>query len=161
MYRKVNSIIMETEPEVCLLQIGTNKGIRKHEYRILEVILREFTQLYNKKVIKPIDPDSLTSEERRKSLRTITLIIEKRCCKLKGRICVYGRKKHAYISKEESSPPTISTEALITSLVVDVHEGRDVTTCDIVGAYLNVDMDKFTTMKLEGEMVDMMVRGRT
>ena len=148
MYRKVNIIIMETEPEVCLLQISTKKGIRKHGYRVLEVILRDFTQPDRKKVIEPIDPDSLIYEERRKSLRAIILVTEKRSGNLKDQTCADGRKQGAYISKEECSPPTVSAEALITMLVIYAHEGRDVTTCDIVGYYLNADMDEFMTMKL-------------
>ena len=31
-------------------------------------------------------------------------------------------------------------------------------TADIVGAYLNVDMDRFNTLKLEGDMVNLMVQ---
>ena len=46
----------------------------------------------------------------------------------------------------------------MTTLFIDVHEGRYVAICDIVGAFLNTDMDEFITMRLEGEMVNMMVR---
>ena len=42
--------------------------------------------------------------------------------------------------------------------MIDEHEDRDVDICDIVGAYLNADIDDFTTMKLEGEIMDMMVK---
>ena len=78
--------------------------------------------------------------------------------RIKGRECTDEQKQREYISKEEPSSPTISTDFLMTTLVIDTHEGRDVITYDIVGTYLNADMDEFTTMKLEGEMVDMMVR---
>jgi hypothetical protein len=36
-------------------------------------------------------------------------------------------------------------------------ERRDVATADVVGAYLNANMDQFTLMKLTGEAVNIMV----
>ena len=71
--------------------------------------------------------------------------------------CADERKQREYISKEEEPSFTISTKALMNTLVIDAHEGRDIGTCYIVGACLNADMDEFTTMKLEGEVVNMMV----
>ena len=44
------------------------------------------------------------------------------------------------------------------TLVINAHEQRDVTICNIAGTYLHEDMDDFMTMKLEGEMVDMMAK---
>jgi hypothetical protein len=40
------------------------------------------------------------------------------------------------------------------SILIDAKERRDVATPDVVGAYLNADMDKFTRMKFTGEAVD-------
>ena len=66
-----------------------------------------------------------------------------------------GRKQRAYINKEESSSPNVSTEALTTTLSIDAHANREVSTCDVVGVS---DMDYFTTLKLEGHMVNLMVQ---
>jgi Reverse transcriptase (RNA-dependent DNA polymerase) len=44
------------------------------------------------------------------------------------------------------------------TIVVDAKERQDVATADVVGAYLNADMDTFTLMKLQGEAVDIMVQ---
>ena len=43
-------------------------------------------------------------------------------------------------------------EALLTSLIIDGNEGRDVVIFDAPGAYLNADVpeDKFTVLKIEG-----------
>ena len=48
MYKRVISIIMGVKPEVCLLQMSARKGIKKHGYKALEVILTEFINLDNK-----------------------------------------------------------------------------------------------------------------
>jgi hypothetical protein len=39
--------------------------------------------------------------------------------------------------------PTVSTDALMLSLMIDSLEGRDVATANITGAYLHADMDEF------------------
>jgi hypothetical protein len=43
------------------------------------------------------------------------------------------------------------------SAVIDVKERRDAATADVVGAYLDADMDRFTLMKLMGEAVEIML----
>ena len=55
-------------------------------------------------------------------------------------------------------PPSISLEDLFTSPIIDLHEGRDVATFDVLGAYLNAGTpeDKFIILKIEGEFVDIM-----
>ena len=45
-----------------------------------------------------------------------------------------------YIPKEESYWPTISLDALFTSLITDAHEGSEDGISDVPGAYLNADM---------------------
>lgn len=42
------------------------------------------------------------------------------------------------------------------SIIVDAHEGRDVATADVAGAYLKADMDDFVLMKFTGESVDIL-----
>jgi hypothetical protein len=60
--------------------------------------------------------------------------------------------------KSETSSPTVGTDSLMYSIIVDAKEGRDVATADVVGAYLNADMDRFTLMKLTGDTVKIMLR---
>jgi Reverse transcriptase (RNA-dependent DNA polymerase) len=59
--------------------------------------------------------------------------------------------------KSETSSPTVSTDSLMYSVMIDAKEGRDVATAFVVGAYLNADMDRFSLMKLTGTAVDIMV----
>ena len=42
--------------------------------------------------------------------------------------------------REDASSPIISLEALMATLAVDAYEGRDITTVDVPGDYLNVDI---------------------
>ena len=59
-------------------------------------------------------------------------------------------------TKEETTSPTVSTDALLLSILIDAKERRDVAVADVEGAYLHADMDIFTVMKLEGLDVEIM-----
>ena len=63
----------------------------------------------------------------------------KRSGKMKGRGCADGRPQQEYITKEESSSPTVSLYALMGSCVMDALDGRKVLTVDIPSAFLQGD----------------------
>lgn len=92
-----------------------------------------------------------------KALRSITVTKEKRCDRIKGRTCADGRPQRDYVPKSDSPSPTIGTESLLFSLMIDALENRHVVTVDVVGAFLKADMSKFILVKLEGEMVSYLV----
>ena len=62
------------------------------------------------------------------------------------------------MTKQETSSPTVATEALMLTCVVDAIEGRDVATCDIPGAFMQSDMKGKVVMKLEGVMAEVIVQ---
>ena len=63
------------------------------------------------------------------------------------------------MDKDDVSSPTVSTEALLLTCVIDAMEERDVATVDIPGAFMQSDMEGETThMKLEGKTVDILNR---
>jgi hypothetical protein len=59
-------------------------------------------------------------------------------------------------TKEETSSPTISTDALTMSIMIDAMERRDVATADVAGAYLHAKMRDFALLKMEGQSVDIL-----
>ena len=81
---------------------------------------------------------------------------QKRSGRIKGRGCADGRKQREFITKEESSTPTISTEALFLTCIIDALEKRDVATTEIPGAFMQADMDEIVNMKIEGKMAQLM-----
>ena len=109
-------------------------------------------------VVEPLNPDELTPQQKRYALRTVSLLNDNRNGDLKGRTCADGSKQRPYVTKEDSSSPTVSTEALTTTFVIDAYERRVVDTADVTGSYLNNKMDQFLVMKIEGDMVDFMVQ---
>ena len=83
---------------------------------------------------------------------------EKRCGRVKGRGCADGRKQRIYKTKEETSSPTISLEALFITCIIDAMERRSVTTVDIPGAFMQADIDEKLHIKLEGDIALLLVR---
>jgi hypothetical protein len=67
-------------------------------------------------------------------------------------------KQRSYISQEDSTLPTVSTEALLITLMIDAMENRDVATCDVPGAFLHSDMDEDVTVVVDGALVNLLVQ---
>jgi hypothetical protein len=97
---------------------------------------------------------ALTKEQKRAALHAISVIKEKRSGTIKGRIVANGNAQRSMYTKDETSSPTVSTDALMSSIMIDAYEHRDVATADVAGACLHVTMDDFTLFKLEGASVD-------
>ena len=110
-------------------QMSAKKGIKKFGEKAIAALMKEFSQLDQgafpgKPVIQPTYSEKLTTEERRRALEAVNIIAEKRCGKLKGRTCADGSKQRRYLKHDESvASPTISLESLISTLLIDAHEG--------------------------------------
>ena len=129
------------------------------EEKGVDTVLIEMKQLHDRLVIEPVNGNVLTKEERKSALLYLMFLKQKRCGKVKGRGCADGRKQRVYMNKDEVSSPTISTEALLITCVLDAMEERDVATVDIPGAFMQTDMEgEDTFMKIEGKMVDILTR---
>ena len=101
----------------------------------------------------------MTRTEKIEALEVTNPIKEKRTETIKGRTCANGSKKRSFLKDGEYfSSPTILIEALFSSLVIDTHEGIDIATFDVPGAYLHVEIpeDKQIPLRLRDEFVDIM-----
>ena len=72
--------------------------------------------------------------------------------------CVDGRKQRAYIAKEASTTPTVSTEAVLLTAVIDALESREVAVLDVPGAFMQADTDELVHVRFTGEMVSMLLQ---
>lgn len=138
-------------------QMSAKAGVKRFGKGAVDAIVQECKQLDEKGAYKPRLYDSLTQLERKRALRAITLIKEKRCGTIKGRTVANGKDQRDYINREESTSPTVSTEALFLSIAIDAMEKRDVATADVEGDFLKADMTDVVIMFYEGDMVDHMV----
>jgi len=78
---------------------------------------------------------------------------KKRCDKIKAQGCANGHMQHAYLGKEDTSSPTVST---VLSCVIDAKEGRDVAMVDVPSAFMHANMDEDVQVCLVGKMTELL-----
>ena len=83
----------------------------------------------------------------------------KRDKSIKARGCADGRKQREYISKQESTSPTVSTPALITTSVISAIQQRCVATVDLNAFFLQTELPEGEDVwiRFEGPMADALV----
>jgi Reverse transcriptase (RNA-dependent DNA polymerase) len=139
-------------------QVSMKKGLKLYGDKAEAAVEEELQQLHDRKVMMPVEADSLSYAEKKKALEYLMFLKEKRTGKIKGRGCADGRKQRVYTAKEEASSPTVSIESIMLTSVIDALEGRHVATADIPGAFMQADMDETVHMRLVGTMVELLLR---
>lgn len=148
-------------------QVSARKGIKEYGDRAIAAIIKECIQLEqgafpNKPVVEPIYEHELTAVEKQAAMNAVSLIKEKRCGKLKARVCADGSKQQKFLPSDESvASPTSSNEGTLTTFMIDAYERQTIAIMDIPGAYLHakVKHDKRRViMKLKGVFVDFMCK---
>jgi hypothetical protein len=139
-------------------QYGFNRGLKEFGTLGYEATVKELDDnLLGMGAVNMLKPSEVNKNIRYEALNYLMFLKRKRCGKVKARGCADGRPQREYISKDESSSPTVSIYALMTSCLMDALEGRKVATCDIPGAFLQADWpaDRDCYLKFEGAMVSM------
>ena len=74
-----------------------------------------------------------------------------------NRTCADGSNKKSYLKEGGIiSSPTVSLEALLCTLIVDSHEGRDMATFDVYGSYLHAEMPRYKSNLINTIFSDIM-----
>ena len=81
------------------------------------------------------------------------MLKEKRCGTLKAIACADRLKQRKYITKKVIDSSTIQTISLMISLIIDVEEGRDVATVDVVVSIKNYIYTRFDIFALFEEKI--------
>ena len=139
-------------------QMSLKAGLRTFGDDGIKAVEKEMCQLHDRGVMAPVHKKCLTHEQRIEALAYLMFLKQKHCGKVKGRGCADGRKQRAYIAKEESTAPTVSTEAVFLTAVIDALEGREVAILDVPGAFMQADIDKLVHIRFTGEMVNMLLQ---
>ena len=85
---------------------------------------------------------------------------EKQSGEIKGHTVAGGNKQCDYISKEDVSSPTVSTESILLTCIINALEGRDVTVVDIPNAFIQTHVEKEQDMaiiQMHGVLVDILL----
>ena len=132
----------EYVPEASLAtpQYGFNKGIRLFGDEGLKATQSELDEnLLGMDAIEPMHECDVDNEVIASALNYLMFLKRKITGQCKARGCVDGRPQREYITREESSSPTVSIYALMLSCVMDAIEERHVMVLDIPGAFLQAD----------------------
>ena len=139
-------------------QMSAKKGLKKFGEAGADAIKKELEQLVYRKVMQGRSAGQLTTAQKKAALRYLMFLKQKRCGRIKGRGCADGRKQRLWKSKDETSSPTISVEALFITCLIDAKEGRDIATCDVPGAFMHADIDEVIHLRLEGEIAELLLK---
>jgi hypothetical protein len=141
-----------------MTQLSMKKGIKAIGQDGVYAVLKELQQLHDRGVLEPKHARELSIDDKKQALQYLMFLKKKRNGIIKGQAYAYGRKQRLYSNKDDTSSPTVSIESVMLTSVIDATEGRDVVTVDIPGAFMQADMDDTVHMKLEGTMVDLLLK---
>ena len=94
--------------------------------------------------------------------RSLLFLNEKRDGTIKSRFCANGSTQREYMDREDTSSPTVSTEATLLTGAIEAEEGRDVATCNIPNAFIQTEVSRKdkdgngTIMKIRGVLVNLL-----
>jgi hypothetical protein len=119
-----------------MAQVSLKAALKKWGREAEEFVGKEMKQLHWQNSFKPMHWKSLTAEQRKKVLESHIIVERKRDGVLKAQQVAAGNKQRGYITKEDASPPTVSSEAVMLTCIVDANENREVATVDIPNAFV-------------------------
>ena len=98
-------------------------------------------QLHWRDTFVPKHYSELTSNEKSKVLESHTFVVKKRSGGIKARLIVGGNNQRDYLTKEDSSSPTVATKSVMLTSIVDAAEKRDVAIIDIPNALIQTRVE--------------------
>ena len=126
-----------------------------------KAVTKELSQLHLRDTFQPVHPKNLSSEEKKSALESHLFLKEKRDLSIKGRMVAGGDKQRGTMPAVEASSPTVSTEAVLLTSVIDATERRDVASIDIPNAYTQTritDPKDKAIVRLRGKLAELMVQ---
>jgi hypothetical protein len=102
--------------------------------------MKEMEQMIKRDCFEPVHQEELNETERRRAMDSLIFLSEKKDKSIKARHCANGSTQQSYMQREEVSRPTVSTESTMLTAVIEAKEGRDVATCAIPNAFIQIIM---------------------
>ncbi len=84
--------------------------------------IKEASRLHWREMFIPKQYLQLTDDEKNKVLESHMFIIKKRTRETKARLVGGGNKQRDYLTKEDSSLPTVATKSVLLTSIVDADE---------------------------------------
>jgi hypothetical protein len=146
------ALLQQLSIKAALKQWGTNAE---------DAGVKEVSQLHWRNTFVPRRYSNLTDEHKKRVLESHMFVVKKQDGKTKARVVAGGNMQRDYLTKEDSSSPTVSTEAVILTPIIDAHERRDVAVIDIPNAFIQTRVDypkDRVIIRLRGVVVDWLAK---
>ena len=108
-----------------LTQYNLKKGRQLFGDRADEAIQKELKEIDSFDTYIPLREQDLSEKEKKDALESLFVLTEKRDGRIKGRKVAVGSKQRTYdgYEKSDGSSPTVTTDGIFLTGVVDAHEG--------------------------------------
>ena len=144
---------------IMIQTFSLKKGLEKFGEDGEKSVMKELQQHHDMETYHPVDPKTLTYEQRREALQSLIFLTEKRTGEVKTRSCADGskqRRRPGY-KKEDNASPTVANEATMFMAAINAFERRDIMSIDLPGAFLHTMNDEEIFMLLKGPLAELMV----
>ena len=108
--------------ELVLTQMTLKAAIKMWGNKATNAAESEMKQLHWRNSFKPVRWKELTETQKAAVLESHIFLTQKRTGEIKGRTVAGGNKQRGFVDKEDSSSPTVATESVILTSIVDALE---------------------------------------
>ena len=106
-------------------QYALKKGLELFGDKDEEADVKELKQIHDMDTYMPMNPKTLSIEEKNKALSVLFFLTEKRDGKINGRKCAVWNKQRTYrykgYNKADGTSPTVSTDGLLITAIINGH----------------------------------------
>ena len=162
---KINLMHYHTpENHVSLVETyNLKQGMKKFGTKGYDAAHKEMKQLHDRICFRPINPNNMTMQERKKALESLLFLTEKRDGRIKARTVANGSVQCKWMEKEDTASPTTALESVLLTAAIDAKEERDVATVDIPNAFIQTEIPQEKgkeriILKIRGKLVDILVQ---
>jgi Reverse transcriptase (RNA-dependent DNA polymerase) len=141
-------------------QLSMKAGIKQWGEPARDACKAEIYQLHMRETFEPLEWENLTTEQKKTTLESHLFLKLKSDGKIKGRAVAGGNRQRGFIAKEDATSPTVATESVLLTAVIEALENRDVAVVDIPNAFIQTrieNKDEMAIIRFRGELVDMLV----
>ena len=156
--------MIEQEPDtvaVIMTQLSLKAGLKTWGKEANDAAYMEMKQLHFRDTFNPVHFKDLTNEQKQKILRSHLFLKKKRDTgKIKGRTVANGSEQRPFMDTTASSP-TVSTEAVMLTSIIEALERRDIVTIDIPNAFIQTKIENEkdrVIIRISGVLVDMLLK---
>ena len=144
-----------------MTQLSMKAGMKHWGEHGIGAVSKELQQLHHHDTFEPVDPKTMMSKDFQEVLELHLFLKQKHNDSIKGRMVADGSKQQTSITKEDTISPTIALKLVLLMATIDAAEGWDVTTIDILNAFIQTRLDDDSDkvlMRLCRKLTELMVK---